>query len=546
MKKVLAFVFVGLVGFLGMATNGGGDNRAFEISKNIDIFVSTYQELNTYYVDDLNPDTLMRIGIDAMLESVDPYTQFIAAEELEHYQYGLTGRYAGLGVMIHKYNGKFVVVRPYDFGPAFRSGVRAGDVIVAINDKVLKPEDPENATNVLKGPPGTVINLRIRRPGENSDRTIRLYREEIKVPNVPYAVVLENGTAYLALTTFTEDASEHVAQALRDLEKNPSVRNIVLDLRGNGGGLLNEAVNVSNVFLNKDLPVTHLRGRTNDWDKTYKTTQMPVDASKPLAVLIDGNSASASEIVAGAIQDHDRGVVVGDRSFGKGLVQSTFSLSYNTRLRVTSAKYYTPSGRCIQAVRYKNGKPVGIPDSLRSAFRTQNGRLVYDGGGIQPDVSVTGRTLSKLARDVEEKHLIFDFVTQYLLSHPEKPDPATFLVGDPIFEEFVAFARKQNYAFENATDACLKDLEANARQEGVYENMAADLATLRKSYQADRQNDLLRHKEALKYLLGQEIIERHFPQKGKYLFGLRQDPQLAEALRVLNDPSAYQRILSRN
>jgi carboxyl-terminal processing protease len=543
MKKTAAFLFVVLVGFIGSAHDN--DNKAFEISKNIDIFVSAYKELNANYVDELDPDSLMRVGLNAMVQSVDPYTRFIPAEEYDNYRYGITGRYGGVGVTVQKNNGQFVVYRTYDYGPAYRAGLRAGDVLLAVNDKVFGPEEPENSTSVLKGAPGTQVTLRIRRPGEKGERTLRFQREEIKVPNVPYASLLDNGTAYLALSTFTENAGDNLSKALRQLQADASVRSIVLDLRGNTGGLLNEAIQVANLFLPKNTSVTKLRGQNHDWDESYETNKQPVESEKPLAILIDHNSASASEIVAGAIQDHDRGVVVGTSSFGKGLVQNTFELSYNARLRVTTAKYYTPSGRCIQASRYRNGLPVAIPDSLRTYFRTDNGRQVLDGGGIQPDVSVTGHELAPIVRDLEKKYLLFDFVTEHLIGQPVPLDPQTFAVDDALFDRFTAFVRSRNYTFENATDASLRDLEAKAREEGLYDGLADELATLRKSYSADRQNDLQRQKESIKRLLAQEIIERHYPQKGRYLFGLRHDPQLTEALRILNDPAAYRRILNR-
>jgi carboxyl-terminal processing protease len=542
MKKPAAFLFVVVAAFLGTALNN--DNKAFEISKNIDIFVSAYKELNSNYVDELNPDSLMRVGLNAMVRSVDPYTQFIPAEEYDNYQYGITGRYGGVGVSVQKHKDRFVIVRAYDYGPAYRAGIRPGDVLLAVDDKVFGAEDSDNATSVLKGRPGTPVALRIQRAGEKGERTVRFLREEIKVPNVPYYTLLENGTAYVALSTFTEHAGDHIAMALRELEANDRVNSIVLDLRGNTGGLLNEALQVANLFLPKNVPITHLRSRNKEWDKTYEATKSPLEGNKPLALLMDAQSASASEIVAGAIQDHDRGVVVGGSSFGKGLVQNTFDLSYNTHLRITTAKYFTPSGRCIQAARYQNGRPVAIPDSLRTAFRTANGRTVFDGGGIQPDVPVEGPAVASLVRDLEQKKWVFDFVSQYLLAHPEKPDPERFTVGDAVFEEFAAFVRKNGYVFENSTDACLRDLEAKAREEGVYAALSDELAVLRKNYEADRQNDLVRHKASILRLLGQEIIERHYPQKGKYYFGLRQDPQLAEAVRILNDPAAYRRILS--
>jgi carboxyl-terminal processing protease len=418
MKKYLIVVIVAIVGLIGFTSS---TTQYFEISKNFEIFGSLYKELNTYYVDEIDPNELMQEGINAMLSSLDPYTNFYSEADIETFRFETTGKYGGIGSLIRKYGDYIVITEPYEGFPAAKSGMIAGDKIAEVDGKSVKGKNTEEVSKFLKGEPGSSVKVKVLRPqadGSDKEMEFTVTREEVKVKNVPYYGFATNDIGYINLSNFTQLAGKEVEDAFKDLKKqNPNMKALVLDVRGNPGGLLNEAVNIVNIFVDKGHKVVYTKGKVSDWDKDFKTLNEAYDTKIPVAVLTSRGSASASEIVSGAIQDLDRGVVVGQKTFGKGLVQTTRKLSYNTQLKVTTAKYYIPSGRCIQAINYaekdEEGAVVKIPDSLKVAFKTANGRTVYDGGGVDPDIITEPRKLSDITVALLRKDLIFDYATYF-------------------------------------------------------------------------------------------------------------------------------------
>ena len=493
-------------------------------------------------MDDLNPAKLMRIGIDAMLESLDPYTNYISESEIEGFRYITEGKYNGIGADFAKINGEVTLIAPYKDSPATKAGLKAGDVIIAIDGKEVAGKSSEDIHKFMQGYPGTEVNLRIKRPGVSKEQTFALTREEVKVENVPYSGMLNEDIGYVALTTFTRNAGRNVANALKDLKTDhPDLKGVVFDLRGNGGGLLAEAVNVSNVFIPKNELVVTTKGKVIDWDRSFKTLNRPVDTDIPVAVLIDKGSASASEIVSGVIQDLDRGVLVGQRSYGKGLVQNTKDIGYNSKVKMTIAKYYVPSGRCIQGVEYADGTPVDIPDSLRTPFKTKNGRVVLDGGGVKPDVYLDKTESAKAISNLHSKFLIFDYVTQYCLNKDKIAAVDDFKFTD--FEDFMAFLDKKNFAYATETEKALKKLKAASEKEeydtalaGAYQNIEAKIKEAKKK-------EIYRFQKEISDQIEKEIISRYYFEEGKIQIGLRNDVEVKEAIAILKDTGKYNTLL---
>ncbi|MCI5083427.1 MAG: S41 family peptidase, partial [Saprospiraceae bacterium] len=414
MHKYLKITALVVITVLGMSTTMGGpkSDKYFEMIKNIEIFTNLYKEINTYYVDEVDPGKLMRIGLDAMMESLDPYTNYISESDIEGYRYLTEGKYNGIGARSKKMGDYITITELYKDQPADKAGLRPGDQIMEIDGNDTKGKTGDAINALLRGFPGTTVNLKVRRPGVEAPIQLTLTRGEVEVPNVPYYGMVSNDIGYISLTTFTRNAGRNVADALKALKKdNPALKGVIFDLRDNGGGLLNEAVNISNIFIPKGQVVVKTKGKVKDWDMSFRTTSTPVDTEIPLVVLINNRSASASEIVSGVMQDYDRGVLLGQRSYGKGLVQNTKDIGYNAKLKLTTAKYYIPSERCIQSVEYEDGEPVDIPDERRSKFKTQNGRTVLDGGGVKPDVTVKKPSDAGVIKSLIDQNLIFDFVT---------------------------------------------------------------------------------------------------------------------------------------
>ena len=530
-----------LILFFSIATTFKSDQgKYFEISKNLEIFTNLYKEINTYYVDDLDPSKIMRTGIDAMLESLDPFTNYISESDIEGFRYITEGRYNGIGAQIALIRDYVTITEPYEDSPAFKAGLKAGDQIVAVEGRSAKGKTPDEVDAILKGYPGTEIELTVRRPGEDKDLSIKLSRDEVKVPNVPYSGMVNDGIGYIALTTFTRDAGRNVGDALMKLKKDhPDLKGVIFDLRGNGGGLLTEAVNVSNVFIPKGELVVTTKGKVQDWDRSFKTLNAPIDEKIPLVVLINDRSASASEIVSGVLQDYDRGVLLGQRSYGKGLVQNTYDIGYNSKVKMTTAKYYIPSGRCIQSVEYQDGEPVHIPDEQRAQFQTRNGRTVLDGGGVKPDLMVDKNLNKSVVKALLEQYLLFDYVTQYCLKHEDIGPVADFHFTG--WDDFLAFLEKSDFQYETQSEQLLIQLQERSAAEGY--DLSDQIAQLEKRVEEIKRSELAENKTTIVDLLEKEIASRYHYQRGKIQIGLRNDAEIVEAVQLINSPEKYKKLL---
>ena len=521
-------------------------NNYFEIAKNLDIFASVYREVNTYYVDDVDAGKLMKKGIDEMLNSLDPYTNYISESEAEDFRFQMTGQYGGIGAQIGT-RGEFIIVSdPYEGYPAQKEDIRAGDIILEIEGKSAKGKNTSEMSKLLKGQPGTKLKLLIKREGEGEQQKV-LTRQEIHINNVPYFGMADEHTGYIKLASFTNDAGKEVKDALVELKKNPAMNSLILDVRGNPGGLLHEAVNIVNVFVPQNQEVVSTKGKVKEWDKSYKTLNPPVDVDIQLAVLTNRSSASASEIVSGSIQDLDRGVVVGLKTFGKGLVQSTRPLSYNSQIKVTTAKYYTPSGRCIQALDYSHrnddGSVGSVPDSLKKEFKTKNGRKVFDGGGVDPEIVVSHKVFSKIAESLLYKQLIFDYATYYRNKHEKIAPAKDFHLDDADFEDFKKYIAGKDFDYMTASEKALEDFKKKAEDEKYFGAIKEHYETLKHNLQHDKQADLQKNKEEITQLLDEEISRRYYFQKARYEASFKNDEDVQEALKILKDKAKYQSLL---
>ncbi len=541
-----------LIGLLGLVVLMAAYTppNLFEITKNIDIYTSVYRELNTYYVDEVDPNKLMREGIDAMLESLDPYTNYISEAEMEGHRFQMTGRYGGIGAVIRKVDGAVTVVEPYEGFPAFNSGLRAGDLILSIDGKNTDGKDTDAVSNILRGSPGTEVVVEYRRPyTDEGVQRITLVRQEINIDNVPYSGMLGQNIAYIRLTQFTEDAGKNVAKALRDLKSQNEVRGVILDLRGNPGGLLREAVEVSNVFLPKGEMIVSTRGKVEEWDRTFKTLNPAVDAEIPLVVLTNRGSASASEIVAGVVQDLDRGLVIGERTFGKGLFQSTRDVPYKTKLKVTTAKYYTPSGRCIQAIDYGHRNDDGsvgkFPDSLRTEFFTRNGRSVYDGGGVEPEVAVKPGEYAHITEALLTNNLVFHFANQYRTKHESIASASTFTMSDQDWTDFISFIHGKEYEYTTDSERLLDDLSKIAEEEQYMASLETELNSLRAKLKSEKDVDVAKFRAEIQHELETEIASRYYHQRGAIEATFRYDPSILKALELLNEPEQFEALLKQ-
>jgi carboxyl-terminal processing protease len=518
----------------------------FEVSRNLDIFTSMFREINVYYVDPVDPGKLMKKGIDDMLNSLDPYTNYIPESEIQDYRYMTTGQYGGIGAVIRLKGDYAVISDPYFGYPAQKNGLIAGDVILQIDGKSAKGKKTDEVSTALKGSPGTQVKLLLQRnDGEPFEKIIT--REEIKVKSVPYAGIVQKGIAYIRLNNFTESASREISASLKELKLSNDLHGIILDLRGNPGGLLNEAVNVSNIFIDKGQEIVSTKGKIKDLNRTYKTINEALDSSTPVVVLVNSSSASASEIVSGSLQDLDRAVILGQRTYGKGLVQTTRPLSYNTQLKLTTAKYYIPSGRCIQALDYANRNEDGsvgkIPDSLVTPFKTKCGRLVYNGGGVLPDVATSPEKLSNISLSLLNKNIIFDYATSYYLRNPEIA-ATDIKLTDSDFADFEKFISTKDYDYTTKSEKSLEDLKKNAEDEKYLEVLKKDLDILKSKLAHNKQEDIDKNKKEIISLLEEEIIARYQYQSGRVKKSLSTDPELNKAIEVLNDSGFYKGILS--
>lgn len=512
----------------------------FDIAKNMEIFANAYREVNHSYVDVLDPNQVMRRGMDAMLEGLDPFTNYISETDIEGFRIQIDGKYNGLGATGERMGDYVVLVEIIENSPAHKAGLKVGDALLSIDGQSAKGRSEKEVQDFLRGYPGTKTNLMVRRPGTSKDLKITLERAEVNIPNVPHSGMVADGIGYVNLTTFTDNAAQNVGNALSKLkEKNPGLKGLILDLRDNGGGLLNEAVNLVNVFVPQGELVASTRGKVPEWDLNLRTQHSPIDKDIPLVVLMDKMSASASEVTAGALQDLDRAVIMGQRSYGKGLVQNTKDLGYNARIKLTTAKYYVPSGRCIQSVRYKDGEPVDIPESERAQFKTRNGRTVLDGGGIKPDVVLPHDTAMGVVKALLDQNMIFDYATQFAQDRPSIDSIEIFEFTD--FDGFSAFVQSKNFDYQSHSEKKLAEL----RETAVRENWVLDseIQALEAKIKAEKKGEFAKQRERILHEIEQEIVGRYYFQRGKVRKNLVNDPEIKEAVKLLNDSAQYRAIL---
>lgn len=520
------------------------NNNYFEITKNLDIFTSIFKELNTYYVDELDNEALVETGLNAMVGSLDPYTVFISEDELEGFKMQTTGKYGGVGAVIRKVDGKIFITEPYEGFPAHKAGLIAGDQILSIDGESIKGFGTSEVSELLRGVPNTEVNVTIFRPSENQEVDITLLREEINVGAVTYSGIVDDQVAYIGLRSFTENCSDEMKLALEDLKKTGPLKGLILDLRGNPGGLLHEAVKVSNLFIDKNKLIVSTKGKLEEWSRDHKTKAEPFDSKIPLVVLINGNSASAAEIVAGVIQDYDRGLIVGSTTFGKGLVQVTTDLSYNSSIKITTAKYYIPSGRCIQSASYDSeGNRKEIADSMKSEFKTMGGRPVLDGGGVSPDIKVKSESLADITYGLISKQKIFQYVNNYVQSNPKVENAQTFSLSDEEYNDFMSYINDSDFEYKVEKEYLLDRIERQMADEKLKETVQPSLDKLRAIVKSNKESDLMKHKSQIKMYLEEEIVIRSLYQKGGLASSFDEDESIKEALSLLKNQVEYKRHL---
>jgi len=522
----------------------------FEITKNLEIFNKLFRELNTYYVDPVQPGRLVKKGIDAMLADLDPYTNYITEEDIEDYRFQTTGKYGGIGTGFRMKDGYIVISEPVENSPVVKAGLKAGDMILEIDGRSIKNRDIEEVGRFIKGSPGTSFKVKVRDAFTQSESVKTITREEINLTNLPFADALgpNKEFAYVKLNQFTDRCGSLVRSAVDSLIKaNPKTKGIILDLRFNPGGLLDEAVNLCNIFINGDQIVVTTKGKNEEWDKTYKTHGTPLDEKIPLTILINRKSASASEIVAGTMQDLDRGVVIGQKSFGKGLVQTTRDLAFNSKLKVTTAKYYTPSGRCIQALDYthrnEDGSVGEIPDSLKTKFKTKSGRIVWDGGGVEPDIKMPMHEQPPIVQTLNDKAFVFDYATLYASKHPTIASAREFKLTETDFNDFVHWLEGKDYSYQTKAEEALNKFRDVAVKENYFEAIKNDFALVQKSLSHDKTQDLIKNKKEILQILQDEIVGRYYYQRGQHQNALADDEEVKEAMNVISNTSRYQSIL---
>lgn len=521
----------------------------FEIAKNVDIFVSILKELNAKYADEISPGDLTNAAIDAMLSSLDPYTVYYPESQIEDYKIMTKGQYGGIGALIQQHGEYIVISEPYEDCPAHQAGLMAGDRILSVNKQSMKNRSSADVSEYLKGQPGTKITIEVERYGQSKPLTFDVVRKEIKFPSVPYSGMVGDEVGYIKLDQFTDKASSEVKDAFVKL-KEQGMKYLIFDLRNNGGGLLQEAVNIMNIFVDQGTMIAETKGKLESQHNVYKTRFPVTDKNIPVVVLVNEYSASASEIVSGAFQDLDRGVVMGRKTFGKGLVQNILPLSYNTSLKITIAKYYIPSGRCVQNIEYfKNDtltpSHTKIPDSLAVAYKTKNGRTVYDKGGVEPDVISPDTVASNLLLALVMNNHIFDYATQYRATHATIPEAKDFRVTDEIYDDFLHFLKDKEYTYTTETEKVMEDLKEVAEDEKYFEDISVLYENMKKKIEEEKSTELQKYKAEISDYLASEIISRYYFQKGKYVDMLRCDPEISAAKQLLLDQPRYKSILGQ-
>ena len=551
MKKKKHIIFA--AGFLILIMSFGFStlkNKDLDIVKNLDIYYTLFRELNMFYVDETDPEDLITTSIEAMLSSLDPYTTYIPESDMDDFQFQTTGEYGGIGSLIRRSGNQVMIAEPYDGFPAAKAGIRAGDVILKVDGTPTADMELESVSEKLKGKPGTDLKLYIERYGTEKPIEFTLVREKISILNVPYYGMVDPHTGYIRISNFTTGASQEVEKALKELKRDHELKSLVLDLRSNPGGLLIEAVRICNLFVGKGEMIVSTHGKMKQWDSEYTTTREPLDKEIPLVVMVNRASASASEIVAGALQDLDRAVVVGQRTFGKGLVQTSRPLKYNAQLKVTTAKYYIPSGRCIQALDYTHRNEDGsvgmVPDSLISEYQTRNGRLVYDGGGTQPDFEVIPEMLSEIAIQLFTQDMFFVFATRYRNTHEAIDSPEYFSLSDEDYELFKAFLEGENFEFKTASEKVFSNLVASAKREKYFELAEEEFASLEEKLSHNNLKDLETFQKEIRQILTEEIVNQYYYRAGRILSQIQDDTQLDKAREILNEPGMLKEVLNGN
>lgn len=526
-------------------------NHDFVVAKNMNVFTSIYKNLDMMYVDTLDADEVIGNGINAMLRSLDPYTEYYPESEVKELKNMLTGKYAGIGSVV-RYNyqlGYTVISEPYEGMPAQEAGLKKGDIILSINDSTMKGKEVSYVSDRLRGEPGTSFILKVKRPSTGKVMKVKLTRRTIQMPFLPYYGLLDGGIGYINFNSFTDQCAKDVRRAFIDLKKQ-GAKKLVFDLRNNGGGSVSEAVSIVNMFLPKDKVVLTMKGKLQRANNEYKTTVEPIDTLMPIVVLVSGNTASAAEILSGSLQDYDRAIILGTRTYGKGLVQATMDLPYNGQMKLTTSKYYIPSGRCVQALNYKHAKGgyvEHVPDSLTKVFYTAGGREVRDGGGVKPDVEVKPDSLPNIAyylagaRDSNE--LMLNYEVDYIAKHPTIAPAKDFALTDADYEEFKARVLKADFKYDRETEKYLKNLMKLARFEGYYDDAKPEFDALAKKLSHNVAKDLDYNKQYIKRLLENDIVAAYYYQGGAIRNSLRYDKQVKEAVRLLNTPEEYKKLL---
>lgn len=546
-KKILIIIF-------GIFTLGLGivalksDDRNFEISKQLNIYATLFRDINILYVDEIKPEDLVTESINAMLNSLDPYTIYYPESQTEDVKLMTTGEYAGIGAVISKRGEGIIIREPYKDSPADKAGLLPGDIIISIDGKTIKGKTSSEVSELLRGQAGKEILIKVKREGFEKPLEKKAIREKIQLPSVPYYGLITDSIGYIYLNSFTDKAATDVRKAIIDL-KNQGAQSLVFDLRGNSGGLLEQAVEISNFFLPKGSKILATKGKVKQWDKEYIATKNPIVPDMPLAVLIDRGTASAAEIVSGAFQDYDRGVLIGERSFGKGLVQTVRDLAYNTKAKITTAKYYIPSGRCIQALDYSHRNPDGsvgkVPDSLITAYSTKGGRTVYDGGGISPDIQIEAENYARITQELVLRDLCFDFVNSYALQNPEISSIPNFVITDDIYSQFKNYLKERNFSYETESQRTLEKLIKIAKAEKYYDTAKNQLDSLQKDFTHSIDRDMEVFKKEISSFLAEQFMQRYYYLGGIIEYKVLHDKEVKKAVEILENPAEYQKLLKK-
>ena len=544
MKKRLSLLL-----FIGLAFGATAQNdKGFEISKNLEIFANVYKNLHTNYVDDVDPGKTMKVAIDAMLASMDPYTNYYAESDMEDVKMQVLGQYGGIGSLIHQEGANIYVAEPYEGLPADKAGLKIGDRILAVNGESTEGKNNAEVSAAMRGQAGTKVTLRLEREGKTFDVTIT--RAEIRLPNVSYSGIVNGNIGYIRLDEFTQNAAKNVREAFKRLKRdNPGLKGVILDLRGNGGGLMGEAVDIVNIWVPQNELVVETKGKVASKNIKSRTRMPAEDVDIPVAVLINGQSASASEIVSGSLQDLDRAVIIGERSYGKGLVQNILPMPYNSQMKVTVSKYFIPSGRCIQAIDYKhrdeNGRAIKVPDSLKTAFSTRHGRTVYDGFGIEPDIEVEHPTSSLLSVALYNRFHFFNYALKFHREHDTIPSPKDFVITEEIYQDFIKYLSDKTYDYTTYTENIISDLRKVAEEEDYMDNLKQQIDQLEKTYKEAKKDDLMRHRDEVSQLLKDAILVHYYYRKGCIEGALSDDPDVKKAVEILSSTAEYNRILNK-